>query len=149
MDHLRVIGRLYGVTDVQERARALLDRFELADRPDAFPSELSRGMKQKLMIATALLHQPSALVLDEPLTGLDPGAMRRMKKTIIEQAETGTAVLVSSHLLHLVQEICGRIAILRNGRKALEGTLDEIRAALPDLGADADLEEIFLRATEG
>jgi ABC-2 type transport system ATP-binding protein len=149
MDHLRVVGRLYGVTDVQERARALLDRFELADRPNAFPSELSRGMKQKLMIATALLHQPSALVLDEPLTGLDPGAMRRMKKTILEQAEAGTAVLVSSHLLHLVQEICGRIAILRNGRKVLEGTLDEIRAALPDLGADADLEEIFLRATEG
>jgi ABC-2 type transport system ATP-binding protein len=149
MDHLRVVGRLYGVTDAQERARELLDRFELADRPNAFPSELSRGMKQKLMIATALLHQPSALVLDEPLTGLDPGAMRRMKKTILEQAEAGTAVLVSSHLLHLVQEICGRIAILRNGRKVLEGTLDEIRAALPDLGADADLEEIFLRATEG
>jgi ABC-2 type transport system ATP-binding protein len=149
MDHLRVVGRLYGVTDVQERARELLDRFELADRPDAFPSELSRGMKQKLMIATALLHQPAALILDEPLTGLDPGAMRRMKKTVIEQAEAGTAVLVSSHLLHLVQEICGRIAILRNGRKVLEGTLDEIRAALPDLGADADLEEIFLRATEG
>ena len=58
-------------------------------------------------------------------------------------------MIVSSHLLHLVQEICGRIAILRSGRKVLEGTLPEIRAALPDLDADADLEEIFLRATEG
>jgi ABC-2 type transport system ATP-binding protein len=149
MDHLRLVGRLYGVTDAPERATELLARFELADRRDAFPSELSRGMKQKLMIAAALLHRPSALILDEPLTGLDPGAVRRMKRTILEQAEAGAAVLVSSHLLHLVQEICSRVAILRGGRKLLEGTLGEIRAALPGLGADADLEEIFLRATEG
>jgi ABC-2 type transport system ATP-binding protein len=149
LDHLRVVGRLYGVADTPERAAELLDRFELADRRDAFPSELSRGMKQKLMIAAALLHRPQALVLDEPLTGLDPGAMRRMKRTIAEQAEAGAAVIVSSHLLHLVQEICGRVAILRSGRKVVEGTLAEIRASLPDLDADADLEEIFLRATEG
>jgi ABC-2 type transport system ATP-binding protein len=149
MDHLRVVGRLYGVADAVERARELLARFELADRPDAFPSELSRGMKQKLMIASALLHHPTALILDEPLTGLDPGAMRRMKRTIVEQAEAGSSVIVSSHLLHLVQEICGRVAILRMGRKVVEGTLSEIRAALPNLDADADLEEIFLRATEG
>jgi ABC-2 type transport system ATP-binding protein len=149
MDHLRVVGRLYGVADAVERARELLARFELADRPDAFPSELSRGMKQKLMIASALLHNPTALILDEPLTGLDPGAMRRMKRTIVEQAEAGSSVIVSSHLLHLVQEICGRVAILRMGRKVVEGTLSEIRAALPNLNADADLEEIFLRATEG
>jgi ABC-2 type transport system ATP-binding protein len=149
MDHLRLVGRLYGVTDAPERATELLARFELADRRDAFPSELSRGMKQKLMIAAALLHRPTALILDEPLTGLDPGAVRRMKRTIVEQAEAGAAVLVSSHLLHLVQEICSRVAILRAGRKLLEGTLPEIRAALPGLGVDADLEEIFLRATEG
>jgi ABC-2 type transport system ATP-binding protein len=149
MDHLRVVGRLYGVADTPERAAELLDRFELADRRDAFPSELSRGMKQKLMIAAALLHRPEALVLDEPLTGLDPGAMRRMKRTVTEQAEAGAAVIVSSHLLHLVQEICGRVAILRTGRKVVEGTLAEIRASLPNLDADADLEEIFLRATEG
>jgi ABC-2 type transport system ATP-binding protein len=149
LDHLRIVGRLYGVADTAERAQQLLSHFELADRTNAFPSELSRGMKQKLMIAAALLHRPGALILDEPLTGLDPGAMRRMKQTLVEQAREGTAVIVSSHLLHLVQEICGRIAILRNGEKVLEGTLAEIRAALPDLSADADLEEIFLRATEG
>ncbi|HEY2737044.1 MAG TPA: ABC transporter ATP-binding protein [Thermoanaerobaculia bacterium] len=149
MDHLRVVGRIYGVTDVPAKSSDLLARFELSDRHDAFPSELSRGMKQKLMIAAALLHQPQALILDEPLTGLDPGAMRRMKRTIVEQAAAGTSVIVSSHLLHLVQEICGRIAILRTGRKLAEGTLDEIRASLPDLDADADLEEVFLRATEG
>ncbi len=149
MDHLRVVGRLYGVPDALERGGELLAHFELADRRNAFPGELSRGMKQKLMIATALLHNPSALILDEPLTGLDPGAMRRVKRTIVEQAGNGAAVLISSHLLHLVQEICGRVAILRAGRKVVEGTLPEIRAALPNLREGADLEEIFLHATEG
>jgi ABC-2 type transport system ATP-binding protein len=148
-DHLKVVARIYGVTDGAERGRELLAQLDLADREDFFPSELSRGMKQKLMIAAALLHRPSALVLDEPLTGLDPGAIRRMKQTLRDQAAAGTAVLVSSHLLGLVQEICGRVVIVQRGRKVLEGTLDQIRAALPDLGADADLEEIFLRATEG
>jgi ABC-2 type transport system ATP-binding protein len=148
-DHLKVIARVYGVADGIERGRELLARFELADRADAFPAELSRGMKQKLMIAAALLHRPAALVLDEPLTGLDPGAIRRMKRTILEQAAAGTAVLVSSHLLGVVQEICGRVVIVQRGRQVLAGTLDEIRGALPGLGAGADLEEIFLRATEG
>ena len=101
------------------------------------------------MIAAALLHRPRALVLDEPLTGLDPGAMRRVKRTIVEQAQAGASVIVSSHLLHLVQEICCCVAILRTGRKVAEGTLAEIRAAMPDLQENADLEEIFLRATEG
>ncbi|HXO21544.1 MAG TPA: ABC transporter ATP-binding protein [Thermoanaerobaculia bacterium] len=148
-DHMLIIGRLYGVADGLPRSQELLARFELADRRDAFPAELSRGMKQKLMIAAALLHRPSALILDEPLTGLDPGAMRRMRRTIVEQAEAGSSVLVSSHMLHLVQEICSRVAIVQNGKKVLEGTLPEIRAALPDLREGADLEEIFLRATEG
>jgi ABC-2 type transport system ATP-binding protein len=148
-DHLKVVARIYGVEDGAERGRELLSRFELSDREHSFPAELSRGMKQKLMIAAALLHRPAALVLDEPLTGLDPGAIRRMKRTLLEQAAAGTAVLVSSHLLGLVQEICGRVVIVQRGRKVLSGTLEEIRAALPDLSADADLEEIFLRATEG
>jgi ABC-2 type transport system ATP-binding protein len=148
-DHVKVIGRIYGVADAAERARQLLAELELADRVEAFPAELSRGMKQKLMIALALLHRPAALILDEPLTGLDPGAIRRMKRTLLDQAAAGTAVLVSSHLLALVQEICGRVVIVQRGRQVLAGTLDEIRAALPGLGAHADLEEIFLRATEG
>jgi ABC-2 type transport system ATP-binding protein len=148
-DHLKVVARIYGVADGAERARELLVQLELADRERSFPSELSRGMKQKLMIAAAFLHRPAALILDEPLTGLDPGAMRRMKRAFAEQAAAGTAVLLSSHLLSVVQELCSRVVIMQRGRKVLEGTLAEIRAALPDLGAEADLEEVFVRATEG
>jgi ABC-2 type transport system ATP-binding protein len=148
-DHLKVVARIYGVADGAERARELLAQLELTDRERAFPSELSRGMKQKLMIAAALLHRPAALILDEPLTGLDPGAMRRMKRAFTEQAAAGAAVLLSSHLLSVVQELCSRVIIMQRGRSVLEGTLEEIRAALPDLGAEADLEEVFVRATEG
>jgi ABC-2 type transport system ATP-binding protein len=147
-DHLVMVARLYGVEDGVEHGERLLDDLELGDRLDAFPSELSRGMKQKLMVAMALLHRPRALVLDEPLTGLDPVAMRRMKDRIRSTAESGVAVLLSSHMLHLVEELCRRIIIVSHGKKVLEGSLEQIRAALPDLDRDADLEEIFIRATE-
>jgi ABC-2 type transport system ATP-binding protein len=148
-DHLAVTARLYGVADGEARAEALLAELELGDRRDAFPSELSRGMKQKLMVAMALLHRPEAMLLDEPLTGLDPAAMRRMKDRVRATAEQGVAVVLSSHMLHLVEELCQRVVVIVHGRKALDGTLQEIRAALPDLNADADLEAIFMRAVEG
>lgn len=146
-DHLSLFGRLYGVDDVAPRAEALLRENELLERRYAFPGELSRGMKQKLIIACAMLHEPDVLVLDEPLTGLDPAAMRRMKRTIRATADRGAAVIVSSHMLHLVEELCDRVLIIQNGQKILEGALDAIRAELPGLREGADLEEIFLRAT--
>lgn len=146
-DYMKVLARLYGVEDGVERSEALLEELELGDRHHSFPDELSRGMKQKLMVAGALLHRPRALIFDEPLTGLDPGAMRRMKTTIRRTASEGTAVLVSSHLLSLVEEMCDRVLILQRGREVLSGTLKDIRAGLPDLDPDADLETIFLRAT--
>ena len=147
-DHMRVIARVYGVPDGEEHGRQLLRELELADREQSFPDELSRGMKQKLMVAGALLHRPEALIFDEPLTGLDPRAMRHMKRIVLRTAEQGTAVLISSHLLSLVEELCHRIVLLQGGKIVLEGTLGEIRQALPDLDPDADLETIFLRATE-
>lgn len=144
-DHLRITARLYGVADGEARAETLLDELELGQRKDAYPAELSRGMKQKLMVAMALLHRPEALLLDEPLTGLDPAAMRRMKDRIRETARSGVAVILSSHMLHLVEELCRRVAIVVGGKKALDGTLDEIRGALPEGAGRGDLESIFLR----
>jgi ABC-2 type transport system ATP-binding protein len=146
-DYLRVLGRIYNVPDTLERAADLLDQFGLAERRRAFPAELSRGMKQKLLIAGALLHRPEVLVLDEPLTGLDPRAMRQTKDVLRQGARDGMAVLVSSHMLHLVEEISDRVALIHRGRKVLDGTLDEIRGRLPHLGEGAALEEIFLHAT--
>ena len=146
-DHMTLFARIYGVTDAAPRAEQLLAENDLADQHNAFPSELSRGMKQKLLISCALLHDPMALIFDEPLTGLDPGSMRRTKRTIRNTAASGASVIVSSHMLHLVEEVCDRIFIVQHGKKILEGTLDEIRGGMGDVPGDADLEEIFLKAT--
>ncbi len=146
-DHLMLFAKLYGVEDGVDRAEALLGDNGLSDQKYAYPTELSRGMKQKLIIACALLHSPRALVLDEPLTGLDPRAIRRAKRMILRTAEEGAAVIVSSHMLHLVEEVCSRILILQHGKKVLEGSLSQIRQALPDIDEGADLEEIFMKAT--
>jgi ABC-2 type transport system ATP-binding protein len=148
-DHLTITARLYGVDDGAARAELLLEEFELRDRRDAFPSELSRGMKQKLMVAMALLHRPEAILLDEPLTGLDPVAMRHMKTRILSAAQSGVAVILSSHMLHLVEELCVRVVVVVRGKKVLDGTLEEIRQASPGLAGDADLEAIFMKAVEG
>jgi ABC-2 type transport system ATP-binding protein len=146
-EHLKLVARLYRVADADSRARALVDELELTGKERAVPTELSRGMRQKLALACGLLHDPAALVFDEPLTGLDPLGIRHVKQLIVARARAGAAVLVSSHLLHLVEEICTRIVIIAHGVKVADGTLAEL-AAHPELaGAGSGLEEIFLRAT--
>lgn len=145
-EHLRFVARLYGVADADERIPLLLDEVELAGKHDALPGELSRGMKQKLAVACALLHQPRALLLDEPLTGLDPVGIRRMKETIAARARAGTAVVLSSHLLHLVEELCTRILVMRDGEQVALGSIEEIEASRPAL-AGRGLEELFIALT--
>ena len=142
-EHLRFIGRLYGVTDVGARIPGLLDELDLSEKRSSLPGELSRGMKQKLAIACGLLHEPKALLLDEPLTGLDPVGIRRMKATIMRRAAAGSAVILSSHLLHLVEEICTRLLVLQHGRVVAFGTMAEIIASRPGLRTRS-LEDVFL-----
>jgi ABC-2 type transport system ATP-binding protein len=146
-EHLNLVARLYRVTDYAARVPRLLEELELTGKEGALPGELSRGMKQKLVIACGLLHDPPVLLFDEPLTGLDPLGIRRMKATIVARARAGAAVVVSSHLLHLVEEICTRILILHKGRKIADGTLEELAARADLAAAGSDLEEIFLHAT--
>ncbi|MGH7724172.1 MAG: ABC transporter ATP-binding protein [Candidatus Eiseniibacteriota bacterium] len=146
-EHLTLTARLYHAPDAVARGKALLEELEIADKAGALPGELSRGMKQKLAIACGLLHDPSAIFLDEPLTGLDPLGIRRMKQTIVERKRRGAALVVSSHLLHLVEEIADRVLILNAGKRAAYGSLEEIRAQAPGLSRDANLEDIFLTVT--
>lgn len=147
MEHLQFTARIYGVADFRQRAGMLLEELELREKRDSLPGELSRGMKQKLAIACGLLHSPKALLFDEPLTGLDPLGIRKMKSTIALRARGGASIIISSHLLHLVEEVCDRVLILDRGRKVIDGTLQEISRSLPELQVDASLEEIFLRVT--
>jgi ABC-2 type transport system ATP-binding protein len=146
-EHLQFIARIYQVSDAVSRAETLLSELELTDKTKSLPGELSRGMKQKLAIACGLLHDPKVILLDEPLTGLDPVGIRRMKDSIARRARDGASIIVSSHLLHLVEELCHRILVIKEGRKVTHGTLEEIKAAAPDLQADASLEDVFLRVT--
>jgi ABC-2 type transport system ATP-binding protein len=146
-EHLRFVARLYRVADIEARAEPLLEELELTAKRRALPDELSRGMKQKLAIACALLHDPKVLLLDEPLTGLDPVGIRRMKATIAARARAGTAVVLSSHLLHLVEQLCTRLLVVRHGRMVAYGTVDEIVTARPEL-AGLPLEELFVALTE-
>jgi ABC-2 type transport system ATP-binding protein len=145
MEHLRLTGRIYQVADVEARAAQLLDELQLTPKANALPAELSRGMKQKVAIACGLIHEPKAMFFDEPLTGLDPLGIRQMKETIVRRGREGAAIVVSSHLLHLVEEICTRVIIINRGTKLADGTLAELasQAAL----SGSNLEEIFLQMT--
>lgn len=143
-EHLRFVARLYRLGEVGARIPGLLDELDLSDKRGALPGELSRGMKQKLAIACGLLHEPKALLLDEPLTGLDPVGIRRMKATIMQRAAGGAAVILSSHLLHLVEEICTRVLVMQRGRVVAFGTIPEIVAGRPDLQTRKTLEDVFL-----
>jgi ABC-2 type transport system ATP-binding protein len=147
IEHLRFTARLYGVADVEQLAPAMLDEMELTPKRDVLTPELSRGMKQKLAIACALLHRPRVLILDEPLTGLDPAGMRRMKNTIVARARDGAAVILSSHLLDLVEELCTSLLVIQRGREVASGPLERIVAERPQL-AGQGLEAIFLALTD-
>jgi ABC-2 type transport system ATP-binding protein len=142
-EHLRFVARLYRLGDVDGHIPGILEELDLSDKRRALPGELSRGMKQKLAIACGLLHNPNALLLDEPLTGLDPVGIRRMKTTIVRRAAGGAAVILSSHLLHLVEEICSRVLVMQRGRVVAYGTIAEILAGRPELQSRR-LEDVFL-----
>ena len=147
-EHLSFTARLYGLGDVRPEIARLLAEMELEPRRTSLAQELSRGMKQKLTLACALLHRPSLLLLDEPLTGLDPAGIRRVKDILAAQARAGTCVVLSSHLLSLVEELSSRLLLLHQGRALACGTIAGIAASRPAL-AGQGLETIFLALTSG
>ena len=146
-EHLRLTGRLYQVPDIDRRGAALLSELELTGRERSLPGELSRGMRQKVVIACGLVRDATTLLFDEPLTGLDPLGIRRMRETIVSRGRAGAAILLSSHLLHLVEEICTRVIIMDRGRKVADGTFEELAHRADLAVAGSSLEQIFLRVT--
>src|SRR5262245_26080336 len=146
-EHLQLTGRLYGVPDVAARGRALLDELELTGKEKLLPGELSRGMRQKVVIACGLIRDATTLLFDEPLTGLDPLGIRRMRETIVARGRAGAAIVLSSHLLHLVEEICTRVIIMDRGHKIADGTFAELASRADLAEAGSNLEQIFLRVT--
>jgi ABC-2 type transport system ATP-binding protein len=146
---MRFSGRIYGIADVEARTDRLLAEFGLLDRRQHLPGALSRGMKQKAAICMAFLHDPHAIFLDEPLTGLDPIGIRAMKDSIVNRAtERGAAVVVSSHQLELIEEICDVIFVIQDGRKIIAGSIEQIRSELSGMPDEPTLEDIFFRLTD-
>lgn len=147
MEHLRLVGRLYGVPEIEPRGRALLEELELVGKETKLPGELSRGMRQKVVIACGLVRDATTLLFDEPLTGLDPIGIRKMRETIQARARAGASILLSSHLLHLVEEVCSRVIIMDRGRKVADGAVSELAAHADLAEAGSSLEQIFLHVT--
>jgi len=145
--HLAFTASIYGISDYQEQATELLTRFELLDKRNARASDLSRGMRQKLAVSCGYLHNPEVILLDEPMTGLDPLGIRTLKDTIQERAATGTAVVVSSHLLAMVEDICSHVLILKKGQQKYAGSIDELKSQFMSDSDQATLEQVFFQAT--
>jgi ABC-2 type transport system ATP-binding protein len=141
--HLQFTARVYQLTDWETRAQQLLEELDLAPVRDELPGALSRGMKQKAVLACGFLHTPKVMLFDEPLTGLDPIAIRTMKGVILRQASAGAAIVLSSHIMHLVEEVCSHVIVLHAGQRRAYGNLDQIRQEYAPDGVN--LEEIFFR----
>jgi ABC-2 type transport system ATP-binding protein len=146
-EHLQFIASAYRVTEYQPLAEQLLAQMELTEKRDALAQGLSRGMRQKVAIACAYLHQPRAILLDEPMTGLDPHGIRTFKASVAERAKLGAAIVLSSHLLSMVEDLCTHLLILARGQSLFCGTLEQARTRFPQMSGQASLEEIFFHAT--
>jgi ABC-2 type transport system ATP-binding protein len=139
---IRFSGEMHGLSrgEIQERARPIIERLELGEALEEFAANYSRGMKKKLALVCAMIHDPALLILDEPTNGLDPFATRELHQMIRGEAASGKTIFFSTHLLDQAQKLSTQIAILSKGRLAAHGTLAELRARLT---TDSSLEEIF------
>ena len=142
-EHMEFLARAYRLTDYKERANALLERFELADKKKKFGDELSKGMQQKLNICLGLLPQPEILLMDEPMIGLDPHAIKEVKDMFEELRAEGRTLLVSTHIIDSVDMLWDRTLILQNGILKANITRDVLDAS------GQTLEELFFSVTEG
>lgn len=149
-EHLDFTARVYGVREWRGMGERLLGELEMLDRRDSMADELSRGMRQKVAVACALLHAPRALLLDEPLTGLDPRGIRTLYNALRRSAAAGTAVVLSSHLLGQIEGLCTAFLVVRQGQLLFHGSREALRARYADpVGPGASLEDIFFHVTEG
>jgi ABC-2 type transport system ATP-binding protein len=148
-EFLRFHGGLYGLNGgrVDTRVKDMLALFELSRWEDELVESFSHGMKQRLVMCAAFLHGPRAVVVDEPMVGLDPRGARLIKQVFRRMSEQGVAILMSTHTLEVAQEMCDRISIILKGRIIARGTVEELRTLTG--GADQELTDVFLKLTGG
>jgi ABC-2 type transport system ATP-binding protein len=148
-EFLRFHGGLYGLDGdgVGQRVREMLDLFELARWEHELVESFSHGMKQRLVMSAAFLHRPRAVLVDEPMVGLDPRGARLIKDVFRRMAERGVAILMSTHTLEVAEEMCDRISIILKGRIIASGTVSDLRALAGS--HDDQLTAVFLKLTGG
>jgi ABC-2 type transport system ATP-binding protein len=144
---LQFVAEMHGFNKADARARAarMLDAFDLEEAAEEFAVNYSLGMKKKLGLACALIHEPSVLILDEPINGLDPRATRDVNERLLAEAARGTTIFVSTHLLDMAEKLCDRVGIIHRGALVATGSVDEVRAVAASTGS---LEEVFLKMTD-
>jgi len=146
-EFLHFVAEMYGL-DASVAAASIerqIDRFGLSEFVDQLAESYSHGMKQRLVFAAALVHEPPVLIVDEPMVGLDPRSMRLVKDLLREQTRAGNTVFMSTHTLAVAEEIADRIGVITKGRLAFLGTVEQLRR---QLSSDASLEQMFLTLTE-
>lgn len=149
MEFLRFTADLFGMKEglFCEKSEEVLKQFSLYHWADALIESYSHGMKQRLIISAAILHDPRVIVVDEPMVGLDPAGMRMVKDLFRNLAKKGTAIFMSTHTLTVAEDVCDRIGIIHKGHLIATGTTEELR--LRAQVQEGDLEEVFLILTEG
>jgi len=148
-EFLRFVAALYNAEDatLERRIDELLDLFELAPWKHQLTESYSHGMRQKLIIASAFVHRPEVIVVDEPMVGLDPKGARLLKDMFRRYVDRGGTILMSTHTLEVAESMCDRIAIMQAGRILAQGTMAELREQTAS--GDSSLEDLFLRLTGG
>jgi len=149
MEFLRFTADLFGVEDglFKGKSESLLNKFSIYDWRDELIESYSHGMKQRLIISAALLHEPKVLIIDEPMVGLDPAGIRMMKKLFRDLAEKGTTLFMSTHTLSVAENICDRIGVIHKGKLIAIGTVEDLKDSARV--EEGDLEKVFLILTEG
>jgi ABC-2 type transport system ATP-binding protein len=146
-EHLKFIAMCFDTVHLyEERRDMLLKRYDLIEKKDALVATLSKGMRQKLSVACALVHDANVLLFDEPLIGIDPAGARELKEELMRARDNGAAILISTHLLDTAERLCDRVLIMARGKKIAEGTLAELQTSSHLEGQS--LEEVFLVLTE-
>lgn len=141
-EHVDFIAKAYRIEDYEDRAEALFKRFDLLDKKDKLGKELSKGMQQKVSLICGLITGPKLILLDEPMMGLDPKAIKELKTIFLELKESGTAIIISTHIIDSITDIWDKALIMKDGKIIYEKDKEEL------LEDNETLEEVFFRMTE-
>ena len=148
MEFLKFTADVYGVpeSDFKEKAGSLLNMFSLYDRSDELIESYSHGMKQRLIMSAALLHDPLIIIVDEPMVGLDPAGIKMVKELFRKLSDKGTTIFMSTHTLILAEDLCHKIGVINKGELIATGTIDDLKEKVKT--EKGNLEEIFFELTK-